>query len=309
MEDATNRAKPVEILDKTNFKRSGNGWILIALGAVIFIGLAAAMVYALLDTSGTSSASDNVPGPAAAVAQGSNPTLEALLATAVDDEDERATMRAVIQQEINNAVEATLFALTPTATPLPTDVPLADTMADHNPSLGPEDAPVTIVEFSDYLCGFCGRFHSQTLDPLLEHYGDLIRFVYREYPVIGGQTSAAIGAAAQCANEQGKYWEYSDLIWDNQLGDQRQQWSAELLASFAQEAELDIDDYNQCLEDETGFNNVVTDFEAGRAFNVTGTPTFFINGERLVGAQPIEAFFEVIDRQLEAQGVEPPPRP
>ncbi len=241
-------------------------------------------------------------------AQDGSGTLDAWLGTAFANEDERATAEAIIQAEIDAAVQATLFALTPSPTPQPTNVPIADTIANHNPYLGPEDAPITIVEFSDYLCGFCGRFHGQTLEPLLEHYGDLVRFVYREYPIIGGDTSVVLGSAAQCANMQGLYWEFAAHIWANQLGE-RQAYSMDLVNGWAEASGLDMADYNFCMENNVGFDFVVMDYEAGRAFNVTGTPTFFINGERFVGAHPLENFMNLIDRQLMAQGIEPPARP
>ncbi|PJF43720.1 MAG: hypothetical protein CUN55_07690, partial [Phototrophicales bacterium] len=177
-----------------------------------------------------------------------------------------------------------------------------------NPFLGPEDAPITIVEFSDYNCGFCGRFHSTTLDPLLEHYGDLVKFVYREYPVIGGQNTADIGAAAQCLNEQNLYWEFTELVWQNQTSPNRVQIDGNVLGDYAEQVGADTDALLECLESGRGFDVVLADFEAGRAFNITGTPTFFINGERFVGAQPIEAFFNIIDRKLLEQGIEPPAR-
>lgn len=238
----------------------------------------------------------------------STSTLESYLETAFPNEDDRATAQAIFENEIAAAVEATLFALTPTATPPPTTIPIADTFADHNPVLGPEDAPITIVEFSDYLCPYCGRFHAETLEPLLEHYGDLVRYAYREYPVIGGQTSAAIGAAAQCANLQDRYWEFAALIWDNQTGANQQQMSQELLDDFATQVDLNIDDYQTCLTDGTGYDLVVLDYQAGRDWAITGTPTFIINGEKFVGAQPLDNFLNYIDRELVALGIEPPER-
>lgn len=235
-------------------------------------------------------------------------TLDAILATAQMNSEQRATVDAAIKAEINAAVEGTLIALTPTATPLPTRVPVADTVVDHNPFLGPEDAPVTMVEFSDYQCSFCGRFHGEVLDPLLAHYGDLLRFVYREFPVIGGQSSAVIGAAAQCASFQGMYWEYVAPVWENMTGT-RQPITDDDLLDYGTNIGLDMEAFESCLADGAGFDNVVIDFEAGRAYNITGTPTFFINGTRLVGAQPVEAFMNAIDRELLQLGIDPPERP
>jgi protein-disulfide isomerase len=181
------------------------------------------------------------------------------------------------------------------------------TVAEHNPYQGPEDAPITMVEFSDYWCSFCGRFHSQVLEPLLAHYGDNVKFVYREYPVIGGQSSVTIGSSAQCANLQGKYWEFTELVWTNTTGDQLA-LDDDILASYATIVELDLEAYEACLNTGTGLNYVNADYTQGREYEITGTPTFFINGERHVGAQPIEYFMDVIDRQLEEMGIDPPAR-
>ncbi len=235
-------------------------------------------------------------------------TLQSYLETAFPDEDDRATAQSVIDNEIAAAVQATLFALTPTATAPPTAIPIDETAAEHSPSLGPEDAPITIVEFSDYQCPYCGRFHAQTLGPLLEHYEGLVRFVYREYPVIGGQSSAAIGTAAQCANLQGRYWDYADLIWANQNSSDREPFTQELLDQYAAQIELNMDDYQACLNEGTGYDLVVMDYEAGRNWAITGTPTFLINGKKFVGAQPLENFINFIDRELVAMGIEPPER-
>lgn len=210
---------------------------------------------------------------------------------------------------VQSAVNATFVALTPPPTLPPTRVPFELTYTDHNPRLGPDAAPIKMVEFSDYQCPYCGYFHATTLQPLLDHYGDLVQFIYREYPIIGGQSSAEAGAAALCASQQGRYWEYAELIWENQASNQRVSISTELLASFAEQTELDMDAYNTCLEDETGLNLVIADYQAGVGFDIRATPTFFIDGERISGANPIEDFMDIIDAQLTRKGIQPPPRP
>lgn len=266
------------------------------------------LAYALMVASDSHAAYSPNTSDSLLLAAQPTSTLDIMIATAINDPDQLATVQALIQEQINASVRGTLIALTPTATPLPTRAPIDETFNTTNPSFGPADAPITLVEFSDYLCGFCGRFHAQTLAALQEHYGDLLRFVYREYPVIGQNLTAMIGASAQCANLQGKYWEYTDLVWANQLGAERQEFTPELLVDYAIQAKLDMNAYNTCLQSEEGFNLVVADFQAGQAYVITGTPTFFINGERLVGAQPIEVFMDVIDRHLREQGIEPPAR-
>lgn len=210
--------------------------------------------------------------------------------------------------DVQAAVQGTFTALTPPPTLPPTRVPTELTYTDHNPRLGDDSAPIKIVEFSDYQCPYCSRFHATTLQPLLDHYGDLVQFIYREYPIIGGQSSAEAGAAALCANEQGRYWEYVDFVWANQLSDNRVSINSELLTSFAEQAELDMDAYNTCLESEAGMNYVLLDYQAGIDLSIQATPTFFIEGERVSGAYPLEYFMDVIDAQLVRKGIEPPAR-
>lgn len=280
----------------------------LVLGGLAVSALLLVVVGALLST-GISEAEQSPNDPPMNIQQAeSTSTLDILLSTNIPDVEVRSTVEAAIDDEIDSAVLGTLSALTPTATPLPTDVPIEDTFVEANPFLGPDDAPITIVEFSDYNCGFCGRFHATTLEPLLEHYGDLVKFVYREYPIIGGQNTADIGAAAQCLNEQDLYWEFTDLVWANQTSPERQSLDGQLLGVYADQVGADTDSLLECLESGRGFDVVLNDFETGREFGITGTPTFFINGERFVGAQPIEAFFEIIDRKLIELDIEPPDR-
>lgn len=243
-------------------------------------------------------------------AQAAEATRRALLDTAVQDEELRATLEAAFASEMQAALEATLFALTPTPTFTPTPIPVSALIASHNPSLGPEDAPITIVEFSDYQCPFCTRFELETRGRLLEHYGNLIRFVYRDYPVIGGQSSAEAAAAVQCAGLQDKFWDFQDLIWANQAlpAEERRALDGQLYSELAQTIQLDSEAFNQCIANEIGLGLVIIDFEAGREFVVNSTPTFFIEGERFLGAQPFENFAEVIDAALIAKGIEPPAR-
>lgn len=289
--------------------------LIFVLPFSFFLVTSAILIYVLMaaptEVSSSTYAASVTPAStvqAGSVAMQPTGTLGAIIATAVNDPVQEATLAALIQSEIAAAVQGTLIALTPTATLLPTRAPVEETFTEQNPRLGLDDAPITLVEFSDYLCTYCGRFHAETLEPLLEHYGDLVRFVYREYPIIGQNVTAFIGSSAQCANLQGKYWEFSNLVWGNQLGESRQEFTEDLLASYASDIGLDMIVYNRCLADGAGFDLVVADFNAGRAYNISGTPTFFINGERVVGALPINYFMDVIDLQLRELGIQPPAR-
>lgn len=203
--------------------------------------------------------------------------------------------------DVQEAVLATFEALTP---PPPTPIPVDLTLTDYNPSLGPEDAPVTIVEFSDFTCGFCGRFHRETLQPLMERYDGMVRFVYRYFPRF--EEAVPLSVAALCAGEQDKFWEYSDMLWNNQIIEEPLNLDSLTLATLAESAGLDMEQYNACFISPDTNNMIIADYQTGRGFGVGGTPTFYINGEPFVGAQPIELFIAHIDELLVEQGITPP---
>ncbi len=164
--------------------------------------------------------------------------------------------------------------------------------ADGDPAIGSEDAPVTIVEYSDFSCSFCRRFRNETLNQLLEAYGDQIRFVYRDFPILG-EGSLYAAEAANCADAQGRFWEFHDFLFANpgtfhNLG----------LSAIAYRMGLDLNAFQACLDSDDMMTKVQTDFNAAREVGATGTPTFSINGEVLVGAQPLEQFKSVIDAKL-----------
>jgi protein-disulfide isomerase len=161
---------------------------------------------------------------------------------------------------------------------------------DDDPSRGPEDAPITIVEFSDFACQFCQRFHQETFQDLLDAYPDKILFVYRDFPVVGGFEAAQ---AAECADEQGLFWEYHDLLFSGARGLNRSAYE-----QYAEELDLDIEEFSACLDEERYASEVSEDANYAVSLGANGTPTFFINGIPLVGAQPLGNFKQVIDREL-----------
>ncbi len=165
-----------------------------------------------------------------------------------------------------------------------------DIGVDDDPSLGPEDAPITIIEFSDFNCGYCRLFHNQTFDALLEAYPDQIRFVYRDFPVVGGFEAAL---AAQCAHEQGAFWAFHDLLFTGDLTHER---SAYL--SYAETVGVDIATFEQCLDEERYTDEIEADAQEVMNLGARGTPTFFVNGIPVVGALPLESFMAIIDDEL-----------
>jgi protein-disulfide isomerase len=167
------------------------------------------------------------------------------------------------------------------------------------PVRGNPDAPVTIVEFSDFQCPFCVRARP-TVNRVREVYGDDVRWVFRHFPLSFHQQAPKAGEAAACAGEQGSFWEMHDRLWDSsgqlQVAD---------LKENAAGLGLDAEAFGECLDSGRYAALVEEDTAAGARLGVSGTPAFFINGRPLIGAQPFEAFAAVIDDELERVGRRP----
>jgi protein-disulfide isomerase len=167
-----------------------------------------------------------------------------------------------------------------------------DVSVDDDPALGPDDAPITIIEFSDFACQFCRRFHQETFQLLMDAYPGQIRFVYRDFPVVGGFEAAQ---AAECADEQGFFWEYHDLLFTGTQGLSRGAYE-----QYAEDLGMDTDVFTTCLDEERYKSEVTNDANYASSLGISGTPTFFINGIPLVGAQPLGNFKQVIDGELDS---------
>ena len=169
-----------------------------------------------------------------------------------------------------------------------------DVPVDDDPILGAEDAPITIVEFSDYECPYCRQWHSEVYSQLIDTYGDQIRFVYRDFPLESIHSNANSAAqAANCANEQGVFWEYHDKLFSMEQG-----LGNEAYLEYASQLELDEAAFQECIGSGRYQDEVQSDFEFAANLGVRSTPTFFINGIAVVGAQPFEIFQQVIEREL-----------
>lgn len=171
-------------------------------------------------------------------------------------------------------------------------------LVDDDPYLGDENAPIVIVEFSDFFCAYCKRHFDQTFRPLLENYGQFIRYVYRDFARLTPESTPA-AAAAQCAFAQGKFWEFHAAFFDHQ-----DELGYEFYLKTAEEYELDIEDYTACLDQGRYVDEVDIDGFDGQIAGVRGTPGFFINGQILSGAQPYSIFERVIQRELRNAGID-----
>lgn len=159
---------------------------------------------------------------------------------------------------------------------------------------GPANAPVTIVEFSDFQCPFCQRV-MPTLKQVREKYGDRVRIVWKDFPLTSIHPQAFKAAeAGNCAREQGKFWEYHDRLFTNQ-----QALQPEFLKKYAADAGLDAAKFNACLDTAKYSDRVQEQMGVGTGLGVQSTPSLFINGRLIAGAQPYEAFVSIIDEELE----------
>ena len=164
------------------------------------------------------------------------------------------------------------------------------------PARGNPGAPVTIVEFSDFQCPYCVRARP-AVKRVQQEYGDRVRFVFRHFPLDFHAQAQKAGEATACAGEQGQFWEMHDLLWENasklQVAD---------LKAHAATLGLDGTAFGACLDSGRHAALVQGDLAAGQGYGVSGTPAFFVNGRPLVGAQPFEAFAQVIDDELARAG-------
>lgn len=166
-----------------------------------------------------------------------------------------------------------------------------------DPSWGPEDAKVTIEAFSDFQCPYCKKFAEETLPQLKEDFGDRVRYIARDLPLASIHPVATAAAeAAGCANNQGVYWEYHDLLYQNQAS-----LSEAALVEYAIDAGADESQFSDCLTEREQMAEVLLDVQDAQRQGVSSTPSFLINGLLLSGAQPYSLFRALIEQQLGAE--------
>lgn len=165
---------------------------------------------------------------------------------------------------------------------------------DDDAIKGNPDAKITIIEFSDYQCPYCAKAEA-TLKKIAENYSDKVRFVYRDFPLDFHDNAQKAAEATECAKEQGRFWEYHDLLFAKQ-----DKWSEDSkeFKKYAKDLGLNESQFAQCLDSGKYKEEVKKDLSDGEAVGVSGTPAFFINGRKLVGAQPYEEFKNIIDDEL-----------
>jgi protein-disulfide isomerase len=164
------------------------------------------------------------------------------------------------------------------------------------PVMGPASAPVTLVAFSDFQCPFCSRA-VPTLKEIEDQYKGKLKVAFKQMPLPFHDKAHLAAEAALAANEQGKFWQYHDKLFANQQALDRPS-----LEKYAEELGLNMTKFKSALDSGKFKDKVDSDAKEGAAVGATGTPTFFINGTKLVGAQPADAFKTLIDKELKAKG-------
>jgi len=177
---------------------------------------------------------------------------------------------------------------------------------------GDPNAPITITEYSDYQCPYCKRFSDETEQQLVETYaaGGQIRFIYRSFGLFIGPESQAAAEAAYCAGDQGKFWEFHDILFANHTGENAGDYTNRKLQAFAETLGLDTTAFNSCLDSGKYKQRVTQDGIDGQAAGINATPTFVmtytVNGETkskiIEGAQPFSVFQTEIEAALAEMG-------
>jgi|TARA_B100001540_G_C15517811_1_gene511081 protein-disulfide isomerase len=169
------------------------------------------------------------------------------------------------------------------------------------PIIGDVDAKITILEFGDYQCTFCYKFHQQTLEKIKESYIDTgkVNYTYKDFP-LNGLDSILAAEASFCANEQGKYWEYHDTIFNNWAGERTGWITSNSLLDFAEQNKLNVNEFTECVNNHKYTQKVIENQKFAENIGINATPSFLIfNDEKLVrviGAQPIEKFVDAIQQ-------------
>ena len=178
---------------------------------------------------------------------------------------------------------------------------------DGAPTMGDtQEAKVIIVEFADYQCPFCKKYFDESFSKIRDSFVSTNKVIYafRDYPLTNHPQALLASNAANCANDQGKFWEMHDLLFGRQ-----DQWNFKdnaktVITGFASELKLDIEKFNQCLDTQKYLIKIQKHIADGLKYGVTGTPTFFINNKKVLGAQTFETFSSIINGEINR----PPPK-
>jgi len=174
-------------------------------------------------------------------------------------------------------------------------------MKNGSPRIGDDDAEISIVEFGDYQCTFCYKFHQNTLSDIQIQYIDSgkVNYVYRDFP-LNGHDSILAAEASYCADDQDRYWKYHNILFDNWAGEKTGWINTNSLVRFAIQAELNIHEFKNCLSTHKYYQKVIDNENYAKKIDISATPSFLIfnDGEliRIIGAEQLEKFQNVIEQ-------------
>lgn len=197
---------------------------------------------------------------------------------------------------------STTIAVTPQNTQEDTEDSIVEVDLDDDMGLGDPNAPVKIVEFSDFQCPYCRKFYNETFSQLKENYIDknLVYFVYRDFPLAIHSDAPKAAEATECADDQDKGWEMHDLIFEGggEFANGTVAIPLESLKLYAEELGLDADGFNECMDSGKYTDEVAADVQDAIQYGVSATPIFFINGRKIVGAQSYSTISSMIESLL-----------
>jgi protein-disulfide isomerase len=187
----------------------------------------------------------------------------------------------------------------------PAKVTAATFMENGSPILGDPNAPITLIEFGDYQCFFCNKFFHETEDDIFKNYVDTgkVKVIFKDFTIIGVDSVTA-AHAAHCADDQGKFWEYHDTLYEHWTGENNGWASSENLLGFAEDVGLDVDEFSKCMIGSKHTTVITTSNKDAKDLGLTGTPAFFIIGPdnkvtKIGGAQPYDVFERIFNSELE----------
>jgi len=169
-----------------------------------------------------------------------------------------------------------------------------------SPIMGDPNAPITILEWGDYQCTFCYKFHQNTLDVIKEEFikTGKVKVIFKDFP-LNGPDSKLASEASYCAHEQDKYWKYHDELYENWAGERTGWITREALSKFAESINLDMEKFNKCLDENKYKNKINSIYEFGNEIGIDATPSFLVfNDEKIIkirGNQPLEVFLKTFD--------------
>jgi protein-disulfide isomerase len=203
-------------------------------------------------------------------------------------------------QTANNNQQATAPAQANPQQAAPAPGAKVNVSAGHFPVQGNKDAKVTIVEFADFRCPFCEQFFTNTEPQIVKDYVDTgkVKYAFRNFAFLG-PASVTAASASECANDQGKFWDFYNYLYKNQPAEtDTTMYNTDTLTQAAVSLGMNDSQFKSCLDNKTDDAKAAKDMTDGQAAGVSGTPTFFVNGISLVGAQPYSAFKTIIDQEL-----------